>query len=276
MSNAQRKDKSLTVADIYEQKGYFLPFDLLTEAEARALRDEIEDAENALRDDPDKLSLFIKYTDRLLPSVDRLIRSEKLLDAVSSIMGPDLHVWNAGLFIKEAKSKKIISWHQDLTYWGLRDAQEITCWLALSPATKESGCMKFVPGSHKSDIVEHVDTMNENNLLSRGQELAVDVNEDDAIYAELQPGQMSFHHGHLFHASEENMSDDRRIGLSIRIIRTDMKQAGGAKTLVAHVKGEDNFGHFKVAGHPKGRLAEEDFALCRADREIKERILYSR
>lgn len=274
MSTTQRKEDVLSIAEIYEQDGYFLPFELLTTMEAKELRDEIEAAELELQDDPEKLSLFIKYTDRLLPSVDRLIRNENLLEAVSTIMGPNLHVWNAGLFIKEAKSKKIISWHQDLTYWGLSDAQEITCWLALSPATKESGCMKFVPRSHKSNIVEHVDTVNENNLLSRGQELAVEVDEDDAIYAELQPGQMSFHHGHLFHASEENTSDYRRIGLAIRFIRTDMKQEDGDETLVAHVKGEDAFNHFKVAGPPKGRLSEEDFALCRADREIKQKLLY--
>ena len=58
-------------------------------------------------------------------------------------------VWSASLFIKEADSTKIISWHQDLTYWGLDDAEETTCWVALSPATIARGCMRFVPGSHK-------------------------------------------------------------------------------------------------------------------------------
>ena len=59
--------------------------------------------------------------------------------------------------------------------------------------------MKFVPGSHKSRIVPHVDTFSENNLLSRGQEIAVDVNEQDAVAVELRAGQASMHHGHLFH-----------------------------------------------------------------------------
>ena len=73
-------------------------------------------------------------------------------------------VWSAGLFIKEAHSPKIVSWHQDLTYWGLDDAEETTCWVALSPANVASGCMKFVPGSHKKQLVAHKDTFDENNL----------------------------------------------------------------------------------------------------------------
>ena len=52
--------------------------------------------------------------------------------------------------------------------------------MALSKANKASGCMKFIPGSHKEKIVAHVDTFDDNNLLSRGQEIAVEVNEKEA------------------------------------------------------------------------------------------------
>ena len=64
------------------------------------------------------------------------------------------------MFTKEPQSPKIVSWHQDLTYWGLDDATEITYWVALSDASVASGCMQFVAGSHKQLLVPHHDADN--------------------------------------------------------------------------------------------------------------------
>ena len=124
-------------------------------------------------------------------------------------------VWGKGEVQTQAKlcnkanSTKIVSWHQDLTYWGLDDAEETTCWVVLSDVSVASGAMKFVAGSHKQNIVDHVDTFSDDNLLSRGQEIAVDVNEEDAVAGELKPGQAYLHHGHLFHASGPNSTTER-------------------------------------------------------------------
>jgi len=263
-----------TLADIYDRDGFVFPIDVCSPEQAREIRDDLEQAERELADDPERLALLRSYPDRLLPSFDRLIRNDNLIAAVSQIFGPDLMVWSAGLFIKEANSPKIVSWHQDLTYWGLDDSEETTCWVALSPASLESGCMKFVPGSHKKQLVPHVDTFDENNLLTRGQEIAVDVNEEDGVPVVLAPGQSSMHHGHLFHASGPNTTGDRRIGSAIRYIKPSMKQRSGDRSLVALVSGEDRYGHFTIAGPPRGRLAEADFDLCRRDSEIKRRVLY--
>ncbi len=262
------------IGDVYERDGFVFPIDVISANEAEAIRSDLESAEAALADDPGKLALLRSYPDRLLPSFDTLIRNENLLSAVSQVLGPDLMVWSAGLFIKEANSPKIVSWHQDLTYWGLDDAEETTCWVALSPATVASGCMKFVPGSHKKQLVPHIDTFDENNLLTRGQEVAVDVDEKDGVAVELQPGQASMHHGHLIHASGPNTTDDRRIGSAIRFIKPSMKQTSGDRSLVAHVRGEDRYGNFLIADSPRGRLSEDDFEQCRRDSEIKRRILY--
>ncbi len=265
---------SQEIAEAYDRDGFIFPIDAVSSEEARALRQDLEAAEAELADDPERFGLLRSYPDRLLPSFDRLIRNENLIAAASAVLGPDLLVWSAAFFIKEANSTKIVTWHQDLTYWGLDDAEETTCWVALSPSTEASGCMKFVPGSHKKQLVPHVDTFDANNLLSRGQEIAVDVKEEDGVSVELQPGQASMHHGHLFHASSPNTTGDRRIGSAIRYIKTSMKQRSGDKSLVAHVSGEDRFEHFAIAEPPRGRLADEDFELCRRDAEIKRRVLY--
>ena len=78
--------------------------------------------------------------------------------------------------------------------------------------------MKFVPGSHKEKLVRHVDTFNDNNLLSRGEEIAVDVDEENVVLVELMTRQASMYHGHLFHASGSNKKNDRRIGYAFVIL----------------------------------------------------------
>ncbi len=262
------------VAETYARDGFLFPVDVMDEAQAKSIRADLEQAEAQLHDDPEKLMLARSYADRLLPSFDRLIRHPDLLDAVRPILGPDLLVWSCGLFIKESLSTQFVTWHQDLTYWGLDDSDEVTAWVALSPATTVSGCMRFIPGSHRRRSVPHVDTYDANNLLTRGQEIAVEVNENEAVDVILEPGQASLHHGHLFHSSGPNRTSDRRIGAAIRYIRPSMRQRTGDRSLVAHVSGADQFGHFRITGPPRGRLNEEDFELCREDAAIKRKILY--
>jgi len=258
----------------YEETGFVFPIDVFSHQEINQIRKDFELAEYELRNDPKRLSLLRSYPAQLLPSFDTLIRNENLIAAASAVLGPNLMVWSSGMFIKEANSSKIVSWHQDLTYWGLNNSEETTCWLALSSVNKESGCMKFIPGSHKEQIVPHFDTFDDNNLLSRGQEISVKVNEKEAIYIELKPGQASMHHGHLFHASGPNNTGDRRIGCAIRYIKPSMKQLSGDLSLVTLVSGVDDYGHFTKSKKPNGRLNEEDFERCYLDSQIKRRVLY--
>ena len=262
------------IAATYERDGFVFPINIVSEVEAQQLRADLEAGEHELADEPDKLSMLLSYPDQLLPSFAKLIRNRKLIDAVSQILGPDLMVWGSGLFIKEAKTESYVTWHQDLTYWGLDDAEEVTAWFALSQSSVASGCMRFVPGSQKKRLVPHQDTFADDNLLSRGQEIAVEVDDSEAVNVILQPGQASLHHGHLFHASGPNTTEDRRIGAAIRYIKPSMKQETGDKSLVAHVAGEDRYGNFTIGNAPKGRLQNEDFELCRADVAIKSRVLY--
>lgn len=267
-------EPTTNIAGAYARDGFFLPYDVVSEQEARTIRADLEAAEAELAERPAELALLRSYPDRLLPSFDALSRHPNLIAGVSQILGPDLMVWSSGLFIKEANTPNYVTWHQDLTYWGLDDAEEVTAWVALSPSTRASGCMRFVPGSHKHHIVPHVDSFAADNLLSRGQEIAVEVDDSDAVEVILRPGQASLHHGHLFHSSGPNTTNDRRIGAAIRYIKPSMKQTSGDLSLVALVSGEDHYGHFKIADTPEGRLQQSDFDLCRQDAEVKRRVLY--
>ncbi len=241
--------------------------------ETNILRKEFETAEAELSNDAEKLRLLKAYPNHLLPLFDQLTRNSVLVELVSEILGEDLMVWNASLFIKESNSLQIVSWHQDLTYWGLDDSEEVTAWVALSPSNIESGCVRFKPGSHTEQLVPHIDTDNPDNLLSRGQEISVEVDEEDCVDVILKPGQASLHHGHLFHSSGPNQSKDRRIGIAIRYIRPSMKQNTGDRSLVTLASGIDRYGHFNDAGRTQGRMDEHDFEQCRKDAKLKQETI---
>ncbi|MDA0664562.1 MAG: phytanoyl-CoA dioxygenase family protein [Proteobacteria bacterium] len=264
-----------TITADYARDGYVFPLDILSPAEAAELRADLEAAEDAVRADKQHLRLLRGYPARLLPSFARLVRHPKMIAAASAVLGPDLILWGSGLFIKEANTPSFVSWHQDLTYWGLDQADEVTLWVALSPATVESGCMRFIPGSHGRNIVPHADSFADNNLLTRGQEIAVEVDESDAIDVVLQPGQASIHHGHLFHASGPNGSADRRIGAAIRYIVPAMKSTAGPETEVSLISGEDRHGNFRLMPPPATRLDPADFAAVAADAERRDAVLYA-
>ena len=119
--------------------------------------------------------------------------------------------------------------------------------------------MKFVPGSHRECLAPHRDTFAPDNLLSRGQEIAVEVDEDDAIIAELAPGQMSLHHGRMFHSSGPNVTGDRRIGFVMRFIRPDTPAVRRDYAML--VRGADRVGNRINVVPPPGTLTPDQLAL---------------
>jgi len=222
----------------YKDSGYVFPIQVLDDAEVVAYRSRLE----AVEAGETGAAGHLKFKPHLVFTfLDDLIRHPKILDAVEGVIGPNILCWGTNFFTKEPKTANFISWHQDLTYWGLDPADIVTAWVALSPATVESGCMRFVPGSHKMEVVPHNDTFSEDNMLTRGLE----VNENDAVDIELKPGDMSLHHVKLIHGSNANQSDERRIGFAIRYIPAYVRQVVGEKDSAVLVRGVDREGNFE-------------------------------
>lgn len=265
--------KVLTAAEVdaYNTKGYHFPVDVLSPAEVAKYRGCLEAYETA---SGGPIKGEMRHRSHVIFTwVNELVRHPKILDAVEDVLGPDLLCWNTSFFVKEARDPGFVSWHQDATYWGLSSPDVMTVWVALSPANKVSGCMKFVAGTHKMQA-PHEDTFNKDNLLTRGQELAVKVDEKDAVLAELKPGQASLHHVLLFHGSEPNRSDDRRIGLAIRYIPTHVRQAVGQKDWATLVRGVDTHKNFLPEYRPTRDLEPEALAFHKAVTEEQVRVLY--
>jgi ectoine hydroxylase-related dioxygenase (phytanoyl-CoA dioxygenase family) len=249
----------------YWNDGYLFPLDILTPDETAATRAELEQIEtdwlNA--DLPLPLATYKRVNAHVvMPLAARLAQDPRILNAVESILGPDLMVWSAEFFIKEPRSNHVVGMHQDLTYWGLGEtSDQVTAWIALSPATPESGCMDFVAGSHKNPILPHNDTFSDTNLLSRGQEIAVEVAEQEKTHIELRPGQVSLHHGLTIHGSGPNVSDDRRIGCAIRYLNPNARQEVAERDYALMARGTDTTGNFTHIPAPSHLFAADALAL---------------
>ena len=86
----------------------------------------------------------------VFPFLYDLVCHPAVLDAVEDAIGPDILAWGSGFFTKDAGDQRIVSWHQDARYWGLEPPIGVSAWIPFSPSTPESGCMRFVPGTHRS------------------------------------------------------------------------------------------------------------------------------
>lgn len=255
----------------FAEQGYTLPVRAISEAEAADCRARLEAHEAASGPLPKQMT---QKPHLLFRWAADLARHPRVLDAVEDLIGPDILCWASTFFIKEPHSPSFISYHQDLTYWGLDPADVVTAWIALAPATIESGAMRFLPGSHTTDVLPHVDTFQPDNLLTRGQEVAVAVDESRLVDAVLAPGEMSLHHVKLVHGSMPNRSADRRIGFAVRYIPPTVRQVAGAQDSAMLVRGRDRFGHFEPEEPPEFDMAPAAVARHAAITTRKQAILY--
>ena len=176
----------------------------------------------------------------------------RILDAVEDLLGPDLLCWSSQFFAKDASDPSYVSWHQDATYWGLSAPDVVTAWLALTPSTPENGNMRVVPGTHRKQMAHH-DTFAAANLLSRGQEVAVAVDERQAVDITLRRAQMSLHHVLIVHGSEPNLGEpaDR---LRHPLYADIVYQTSGVRESATLVRGTDRHGHFDLEPPPESEM----------------------
>jgi non-haem Fe2+, alpha-ketoglutarate-dependent halogenase len=266
--------KRLTDREIalFQQHGFVSPVTVLSPPQAQALREQLETFERA-QGGPLKGALRHK-THLLFPWLNELIRNTGIVDAIEDLYGTNLLCWTTNFFIKEGNDPAFVSWHQDSTYWGLSSPDVVTAWVALSPSTIANGAMRVIPGTHKLDQIRHKDTFGANNLLTRGQEVAVEVDERQAVSLELQPGQMSLHHVRLIHGSPPNATAERRIGFAIRYIPTRVRQLQGDDSATL-VRGVDDFRTFAHEPRPLRDLDPELVSLHKQITARNAQILYS-
>jgi ectoine hydroxylase-related dioxygenase (phytanoyl-CoA dioxygenase family) len=151
----------------------------------------------------------------------RLVSDPRLLDLAELFVGPDIALFASHYISKPPFTGQPVLWHQDSAFWPLEPMNVVTLWLAVDHSTPDNGCVRLVPGSHTGDIAAMRANTDVDNVL--GHEIAVDVDEADAVDIVLAPGDVEVHHPNIVHGSNANTSPHRRCGLTIRYIPTSTR-----------------------------------------------------
>ena len=262
----------------YRPDGYLSPITALAPEAAAGYRGKLEAFEAQIGGKVTSGAVEEKYRYRLhtlLPWAHELATLPPVLDVIESVIGPDILIYMTTFFIKDARTAAITSWHQDATYFGLRPYEHISAWIALSPASVESGCMRFVPGSQGLGQLDHRAHVDTKILNGASQKLTGAYDADSAVSAPLTPGEFSLHHTLTIHHSPSNESDDRRIGFAVSYIPPRCRHLGETRRAPAMlVRGTDDFGHFDLETPPRAG-GEAEAARMHADSYARYRANYN-
>src|SRR5271168_3072387 len=168
-----------------------MPFRATSAAAAFDCRRRIEAYEASVGHDANRT---LKIKGHLaFPWLVELGRNPAVLDAVEDVIGPDILLFGASIFAKDARDPRFVSWHQDSAYFGLSPHQEVTAWIAFTDSRPDSGCLRVLPKSHLGPDLQHVETRAKDNMLGRGQTI-MGLDDSSAVDLVLEPGQFSLHH----------------------------------------------------------------------------------
>jgi hypothetical protein len=129
----------------------------------------------------------------------------------SALLGVDeasLHGWGH-MILKPARRGHETPWHQDEAYWTADHSYAaVGAWMPLDDATVESGCLHFVPGSHRGPVLSHHHIGDDPAV--HGLE-ADDPDTSGAVAVSIPAGAATFHHPRMIHYAGPNSTGrDRR------------------------------------------------------------------
>jgi ectoine hydroxylase-related dioxygenase (phytanoyl-CoA dioxygenase family) len=230
----------------YWEEGILFPLPALSPDEVAYYRARVEELEAALGGRVTKLGI-------VQPQLHfrwayRLAIHPGVVQAVTEVLGPDVLVLAAGVFDKHPGDEQYVAWHQDGYYWHLSAPRLVSAWIALSPSTPQTGCLRVVPGTHHRRL-PHREQPTDGHMLGSGLTLDQEIDPARAVDVCLRPGEMSFHHERLVHGSEPNRGEDKRIGFAIRYLAADVTQELPHHEVIV-AAGRARSDHYRVLSEP--------------------------
>ena len=212
--------------DFFNNNGYLHNVKILEEEQINKLRKELVDITNP---NHPKHDLFYEYHSNesedsnaeLFHSLghwritegfhDILWNPRFVVPACQLLDTKAVRFWHDQLFCKPAYHGGVVAWHQDYSYWTRTiPMQHLTCWVGLDDATKDNGCLHYIPKSHKWKLLNRI------NLAGDMEGLDVFLTKEqkkqfaNKVAVEMPKGYGTFHHPLTVHGSYENRSSISR------------------------------------------------------------------
>lgn len=159
---------------------------------------------------------------RKLPLHERYLLHPRVLDALETLIGPDILALQTMLFLKPPGSQGQ-GWHQDTFYIPTHPDTLCGAWIAIDPCDEYNGAMWMAPGSQVEPVyppkaepwygdrqlkgVPEVAHVSDNDEAKN--ELAPVAQHYQQVLVPASPGDVVFFHGHILHRSKTNVTTDR-------------------------------------------------------------------
>jgi hypothetical protein len=162
---------------------------------------------------------------RIEPGLHDLLWNPAFLVPAMQLLGGPVRFWHDQLFCKPAHHGGVVAWHQDYSYWTrTQPMAHLTCWMGFDDSTLENGCLHYVPGSHRWNLLPVT------GLAGDMEEIrTVLTPEQNAqfcpVAVPLKRGEASFHHPLMVHGSYENRTDRPRRAAVLNVFRDGVHSA---------------------------------------------------
>jgi len=218
----------------YHERGYLSGVRILTDEQVEQLRGELAEffaPQHAGSDlwyeyhtnesaDPSTVLFHALGAWRIRPGFHDVLWHPAFTVPASQLLGGAVRFWHDQLFCKPARHGGVVAWHQDYSYWTrTKPIAHLTCWIGLDDSTRENGCVHYVPGSHRWDLLPITGLAGDmhaiREVLNDEQWAAF----SNPVAVELKKGECTFHHGLTIHGSFENRSQRPRRATVINAFR---------------------------------------------------------
>lgn len=169
--------------------------------------------------DPSRILFHALGAWRVAPAFHDILWNVAFTTPASQLLGGAVRFWHDQLFCKPAMHGGVVAWHQDYSYWTrTKPMAHLTCWIGLDDSTIDNGCVYYVPGSHRWDLLPITGLAGDmdaiKNVLNPGQWQQLNC----PAPVELKAGECVFHHPLTIHGSFENRTQNPRRAVVINSV----------------------------------------------------------
>lgn len=217
----------------YHENGYLAGIKLLDDEQIEVLRHELSqlfdpaypgnelfyEYHSNESSDPNAVLFHALGAWRITPGFHDVLWNPAFVMAASQLLGGSVRFWHDQLFCKPAKHGGVVAWHQDYSYWTrTKPMAHLTCWTGLDDADTQNGCMYYIPGSHKWNLLDMPQLAGDMNGIQRflSQEQKAQFK---PVAIELKKGYGTFHHPLMVHGSYENKTERPRRAFVINVFK---------------------------------------------------------
>ncbi|MEZ6060467.1 MAG: phytanoyl-CoA dioxygenase family protein [Planctomycetaceae bacterium] len=219
--------------DDYRRDGFIAGPKILTDEQLDVLRNELA---GLVQPDHDGRELWYEYNSNESADPDRVLFhalgawriaggfhdalwNPAFVALAEQLLEGPVRFWHDQLFCKPAYHGGVVAWHQDYSYWTrTRPMAHLTCWIGLDDATKDNGCVQYIPGSHYWDLLPITGLAGDMLAI---REVLNDEQWDrmqNPVAVELKAGECVFHHPLMVHGSGENRTDGPRRAYVVNVV----------------------------------------------------------